>query len=68
MSLNESLLSQFEELKLLVETLQTDVVKNAQGNKSAGIRARKGLRLLKKETAELVKLTVELDKQRKKEK
>ena len=33
MSLNESLISQFEELKVLIETLQTDVVKNAQGNK-----------------------------------
>ena len=39
MSLNENLLTQFEELKVLVEILQTDVVKNAQGNKSAGVQA-----------------------------
>ena len=44
MSMNEALISQYEELKVLIETLQTDVVKNAQGNKSAGVRARKGLR------------------------
>ena len=42
--LNEELVSQFEELKLLIETLQPDLVKNAGGNKSAGVRLRKGLR------------------------
>ena len=62
MSLNESLLSQFEELKLLVETLQTDVVKNAQGNKSAGIRARKGLREAKKLASTILKTSLESDK------
>lgn len=62
MSLNESLLSQFEELKLLVETLQNDVVKNAQGNKSAGIRARKGLREAKKLASTIVKTSLESDK------
>ncbi len=62
MSLNESLLSQFEEFKLLVETLQTDVVKNAQGNKSAGIRARKGLREAKKLASVIVKTSLESDK------
>jgi len=62
MSLNENLLSQFEEFKLLVETLQTDVVKNAQGNKSAGIRARKGLREAKKLASVIVKTSLESDK------
>ncbi len=62
MSLNESLISQFEELKLLVETLQSDVVKNAQGNKSAGIRARKGLREAKKLASTIVKASLESDK------
>ena len=36
------------ELKVLVESIEKDVVKNANGNKSAGVRARKGLRTLKK--------------------
>jgi len=62
MSLNENLLSQFEELKVLVETLQTDVVKNAQGNKSAGVRARKGLREAKKIASAIVKSSLEADK------
>jgi len=62
MSLNENLLAQFEELKVLIETLQSDVVKNAQGNKSAGIRARKGLRQAKKMASEVVKTSLESDK------
>jgi hypothetical protein len=63
MSLNESLVAQFEELKVLVETLQTDVVKNAQGNKSAGVRARKGLREAKKLASAIVKTSLESDKE-----
>jgi hypothetical protein len=62
MELNEGLIAQFEELKVLVETLQTDVVKNAQGNKSAGIRARKGLREAKKLASTIVKASLEADK------
>jgi hypothetical protein len=62
MSLNENLLTQFEEFKVLVETLQTDVVKNAQGNKSAGVRARKGLREVKKLASAIVKTSLEADK------
>tara|TARA_Y100001970_G_scaffold287106_1_gene410934 strand:+ start:3391 stop:3594 length:204 start_codon:yes stop_codon:yes gene_type:complete len=53
------------EIKTLIESIDLDVHKNAAGNASAGIRARKGLRLLKAQSAELVKLTVELDKHRK---
>jgi hypothetical protein len=60
--LNANLLEQYEELKVLVETLQTDVVKNSQGNKSAGVRARKGLRLIKKLAADIVKSSLESDK------
>ena len=62
MSMHEELISQYEELKVLIETLQTDVVKNAQGNKSAGVRARKGLRLLKQRSGELVKSSLLEDK------
>ena len=58
---------QWQEIKVLMESIDLDVHKNAAGNASAGIRARKGLRLLKQKTAELVKLTVEVDKQRKQE-
>ena len=45
-----------------VETLQKDVVKNSQGNKSAGVRARKGLRQVKKMATDIVRLSLETDK------
>ena len=48
----------WQELKMLVESLEEDVQKNASGNKAAGTRARKGLRSLKTAAAELVKLTL----------
>lgn len=56
---------QWNEIKVLVESLDLDVAKNAAGNASAGVRARRGLRLLKNKTAELVKATIEEDKTRK---
>ena len=59
---NDVILDQYEELKTLVESLQTDVVKNSQGNKSAGVRARKGLRSLKKMASDIVKISLEADK------
>jgi hypothetical protein len=60
--MNEKLVEQYEELKVLIESLQTDVVKNANGNKSAGVRARKGLRELKKIASDLVKISLTTDK------
>lgn len=50
--------SKWEEIKTLVASLETDVVKNATGNAAAGTRARKGLRQLKREAGNLVKLTL----------
>jgi|TARA_Y100000385_G_C13007943_1_gene600325 hypothetical protein len=61
--MNDNLVENFEELKKLVESLQVDVVKNASGNKSAGVRARKGLRELKKLASELVKTSLTSDKE-----
>ena len=57
-----SIIDKWNEIKVLVESLELDVHKNAGGNSSAGVRARKGLRLLKKESADLVKLTIEKEK------
>ena len=57
-----SVLEKWNEIKVLVESLELDVHKNAGGNASAGVRARRGLRLLKKETTELVKLTIAEEK------
>ena len=60
-----NVLEKWNEIKVLVESLDLDVHKNAGGNSSAGVRARKGLRLLKKEAAELVKATIEEEKSKK---
>ena len=59
------IIEQWNEIKVLVETLDLDVVKNANGNSSAGVRARRGLRLLKNKSADLVRVTIEEDKDRK---
>lgn len=58
MSDSNSVLEKWTELKTLVESLEVDVRKNALGNASAGVRARKGLRLLKSATHSLVKLSL----------
>jgi hypothetical protein len=50
--------SKWEDIKELVANLETDVVKNATGNAAAGTRARKGLRQLKRDAGDLVKLTL----------
>jgi hypothetical protein len=60
-----SIIDQWNEIKVLVETLDLDVLKNASGNSSAGVRARRGLRLLKNKSSDLVKTTIESDKERK---
>ena len=60
-----SILEQWAEIKVLVESLDLDVVKNANGNASAGVRARRGLRLLKTKSADLVKQTISEEKTKK---
>ncbi len=60
-----SIIEQWSEIKTLVESLELDVAKNAAGNASAGVRARRGLRLLKSKSADLVKATISEEKERK---
>lgn len=62
---NNKIIESWERLKVLIDSTEDDVLKNARGNASAGVRARKGLRALKKETHELVKLTVTVTKNKK---
>jgi len=62
-----SVLEKWNELKLIVESVDLDVHKNAGGNASAGVRARKGLRALKTAAGELVKLTIASEKDEKAE-
>lgn len=52
-----SLIDKWEELRTLFESVELDVKKNARGNKSAGVRARRGLRMIKKAASDLVRLS-----------
>lgn len=54
-----AVLNKWEELRVLFESLEVDIKKSAKGNKTAGVRARKGLRLLKKSASDLVKVTLD---------
>lgn len=58
----EELESKWNELKVLIESLEIDIQKNISGNKSAGVRARKGLRLLKTNASDIVKASLAADK------
>tara|TARA_B100000519_G_C13792440_1_gene227182 strand:+ start:276 stop:470 length:195 start_codon:yes stop_codon:yes gene_type:complete len=60
-----NILEKWQEIKVMVESIDLDVHKNAGGNASAGVRARKGLRALKNSASELVKLTIQEEKSRK---
>ncbi len=61
---NPTLFSKWEEFKVLVESIEQDILKNAKGNKSAGVRARKGLRLVKTTASEIVKTSLAHDKEK----
>ncbi len=61
---NQDLYSKWEEFKVLIESIEQDVLKNAKGNKSAGVRARKGLRLVKTTASEIVKTSLAHDKEK----
>jgi len=61
----DELTNKWTELKTLVESLELDVLKQANGNASAGVRARRGLRLLKNEVADLVRVSLDTEKARK---
>lgn len=55
----------WSDIKTTLESLELDVNKNAKGVAAAGVRTRKGLREVKVKVAELIKLTIELDKVKK---
>ena len=64
MSMETELMQKWEEIKVLVESLEIDIIKNANGNASAGVRVRRGLRNLKSEASGLVKVSLEKDKKK----
>lgn len=53
----ESFQDYYDDLKLLVESLEGDVLKAEKGNKSAQVRLRKSLRLLKNKAGTYVKFS-----------
>jgi len=59
---NEKIVESYEKLRVLVESLELDVHKSARGNKSAGVRVRKGLRALKRDATDLVRTSLESSK------
>jgi hypothetical protein len=60
--MDDNLIESFEQLMTLIESLRSDVVKHSQGNKSAGLRVRRGLRDAKKLASELVKESLEISR------
>ena len=59
------LLNKWEEIRTLIESMDLDVRKNAvRANASAGLRSRRGFRLLKKFAHELLMASVNADKRR----
>lgn len=48
----------FSYIKLLVESMEEDALKHDKGNKAAGVRLRKSLRLLKSKSGDFVKFTL----------
>lgn len=65
---DSKVLSMWSDIKELVQNLDLDLHKNAAGNSAAGVRSRKGLRAVKKMVGDLVKVSVELDKEKKESK
>ena len=53
-----NILNNWGEIKNLIESLEEDMGKTAGGNKAAGVRVRKGLRILKTMTTDLVRETL----------
>lgn len=56
--MNQKIVEAWALIKEAVAEIDVDVLKNAKGNASAGIRARKGLRALRNKLSELVKVTL----------
>jgi hypothetical protein len=48
----------YSHLKLMVESMEADVLKTERGNKAAATRLRKSLRLIKTTSANFVKFTL----------
>ena len=54
----ETLTEYYSRLRIMVESMESDVLKSEKGNKAAGTRSRKNLRLLKKTSADFVRFSL----------
>ena len=63
MQSKENIQNQYAELKNLLLSIEVDLLKNLDGNKSAGVRTRKALRDVKKRASEIIKDTIALEKE-----
>ena len=63
MQSKENIQNQYAELKNLLLSIEVDLLKNLEGNKSAGVRTRKALREVKKKASEIIKNTISLEKE-----
>ncbi len=57
----------WDDLKATVLAIELDVLKNAEGNVSAGVRSRRGLRMLRNKVSALVKVLKQEDQDKKTE-
>ena len=55
----ESVDDYYSFLRTMVESLESDALKVSRGNKAAGVRLRKSLRLIKGHTGDFVKFTLQ---------
>lgn len=60
--MNQQIVEAWMAIKQAISEVDVDVMKNAKGNASAGVRARKVLRGLRNQLTELVKTTIEAEK------
>lgn len=63
--MNQRIVEAWVAIKQAISEVDVDVMKNAKGNASAGVRARKVLRGLRNQLSELVKTTIEEEKEEK---
>lgn len=63
MQSKENIQNQYAELKNLLLSIEVDLLKNLEGNKSAGVRTRKALREIKNKATEMIKSTIALEKE-----
>ena len=57
--MNEELISQWNEIKNQLTEAETDLIKNAKGNKAAGVRLRKQIKTLQLLLKDLKRKTLE---------